>query len=163
MRVKVCYFVVYQPSKCSFAYIQPQIWSILPIYPNDSESLSKVCYINWKYSSILSRVESLLWMMGDEIDADNLFSLEDDSGQRHCLLLSPRSSAFPPKLIMVLPSSKNCSGRHLALAFITAGDNRRQKPITKASSLFLYDCESQGSLWLQALAFSAHQRFQQMF
>ena len=55
----MCYFVVFQPSKRKNAHIQPQICSILPIYQNDSESLPKVCYIDWKNSEILSRVESL--------------------------------------------------------------------------------------------------------
>ena len=41
-----CYFVSSQPSKHKNARIQPQIWSILSIYQNDSDSLPKVCYIN---------------------------------------------------------------------------------------------------------------------
>ena len=35
------YFVVFQPSKCKKTHFQPQIWSIWPIFPNDSESLQK--------------------------------------------------------------------------------------------------------------------------
>ena len=42
------YIVVFQPSKCKKFHFQPQIWSIWPIIPNDSESLPKVCYIKWK-------------------------------------------------------------------------------------------------------------------
>ena len=41
-------FVVLQPSKWKKTHFQPQIWSIWPIFPNDSESLPKVCYIKWK-------------------------------------------------------------------------------------------------------------------
>ena len=48
MRVKMYYFVVFQPSKCENVHIQHQIQSILPICLNDPESLQKVCYINWK-------------------------------------------------------------------------------------------------------------------
>ena len=50
------YFVVFQPSKCKKTHFQPQIWSIWPIFPNDSESLPKVCYIKRKNSEILSRL-----------------------------------------------------------------------------------------------------------
>ena len=50
------YIVVFQPSKCKKFHFQPQIWSIWPIFPNDSESLPKVCYINWKNSEILSKL-----------------------------------------------------------------------------------------------------------
>ena len=50
------YIVVFQPSKCRNTHFQPQIWSIWPIFPNDSESLPKVCYINWKNSEILSKL-----------------------------------------------------------------------------------------------------------
>ena len=50
------YIVVFQPSKCRNTNSQPQIWSIWPIFPNDSESLPKVCYINWKNSEILSKL-----------------------------------------------------------------------------------------------------------
>ena len=46
------YFVVFQPSKCRKTHFQPQIWSIWPIFPIDSESLPKVCYINWKTQKI---------------------------------------------------------------------------------------------------------------
>ena len=60
MRVKICYFVVFQPTKRKNANSQLQIWSSLPIYPNDSQSLPKVCYISWKNSEILSRVEALV-------------------------------------------------------------------------------------------------------
>ena len=42
------YFVVFQPSQCRNTHFEPQIWWIWPIFPNDSESLPKVCYINWK-------------------------------------------------------------------------------------------------------------------
>ena len=50
------YIVVFQPSKCKKFHFQPQIWSIWPIFPNDSESLPKVCYKNWKNSEILSKL-----------------------------------------------------------------------------------------------------------
>ena len=46
--VKMWYFVGFQPSKCRNTHIQPQMWSFWPIFPNNSESLPKVCYINWK-------------------------------------------------------------------------------------------------------------------
>ena len=46
--VKMWYFVGFQPSKCRNTHIQPQIWSFWPIFPENSESLPKVCYINWK-------------------------------------------------------------------------------------------------------------------
>ena len=59
MRVKMWYCVVFWPSKCRNAHIQPQFWSIWSIFPNNSESLTKVCYINWKDSEILSRVGAL--------------------------------------------------------------------------------------------------------
>ena len=49
------YFVVFQPSKCRKTHFQPQIWSIWPIFPNDSESLPKVCYIKRKNTEILSK------------------------------------------------------------------------------------------------------------
>ena len=49
------YILVFQPSKCRNSHFQPQIWSIWHIFPNDSESLSKVCYINWK-----NRLKSLI-------------------------------------------------------------------------------------------------------
>ena len=52
------YIVVFQPFKCGNAHFQPQIWSIWPIFPNDSESLPKVCYINWKNSEILSKLRN---------------------------------------------------------------------------------------------------------
>ena len=52
------FFVVFQPSKCRNAQIQPQIRSIWPIYPNDSESLPKVCYIKRKNSEILSKLRN---------------------------------------------------------------------------------------------------------
>ena len=54
------YFVVFQPSKCKKTHFQPQIWSIWPIFPNDSESLPKFCYIKQKNSEILSRLGALL-------------------------------------------------------------------------------------------------------
>ena len=59
------YFVVFQPSKCKKTHFQPQIWSIWPIFPNDSESLPKFCYIKqktqkfWVNSEILSRLGAL--------------------------------------------------------------------------------------------------------
>ena len=46
--VKMWYFVGFQPSQCRNTHIQPQIWSFWPIFPENSESLPKVCYINWK-------------------------------------------------------------------------------------------------------------------
>ena len=46
--VKMWYFVVFQPSKCRNSHIQPQIWSFWPIFPENSESMPKVWYINWK-------------------------------------------------------------------------------------------------------------------
>ena len=49
------YFVVFQPSKCKKTHFQPQIWSIWPIIPNDSESLPKVCYIKQKKLEIPSK------------------------------------------------------------------------------------------------------------
>ena len=52
------YFVVFQPSKCKKTHFQPQIWSIWPIFPNDSESLPKVCYIKRKNSEILSKLRN---------------------------------------------------------------------------------------------------------
>ena len=52
------YFVVFQPSKCKKTHFQPQIWSIWPIFPNDSESLPKVCYIKWNNSDILSKLRN---------------------------------------------------------------------------------------------------------
>ena len=48
------HFVVFQPSKCKKTHFQPQIWSIWPIFPNDSESLPKVCYVKRKNSEIMS-------------------------------------------------------------------------------------------------------------
>ena len=54
--VKMWYFVGFQPSQCRNTHIQPQIWSFWPIFPENSESLPKVCYINWKK---LSRLGSL--------------------------------------------------------------------------------------------------------
>ena len=53
------YIVVFQPFKCRNTNSQPQIWSIWPIFPNDSESLPKVCYIKQKNSEILSRLGAL--------------------------------------------------------------------------------------------------------
>ena len=52
------YFVVFQPSKCKKTHFQPQIWSIWPIFPNDSESLPKFCYIKQKNSEILSKLRN---------------------------------------------------------------------------------------------------------
>ena len=49
------YFVVFQPSKWKKTHLQPQIWSIWPIFPDDSESLPKVSYIKRKNSEILSK------------------------------------------------------------------------------------------------------------
>ena len=49
------YFVVFQPSECKKTHFQRRIWSIWPIFPNDSESLPKVCYIKQKNSEILSK------------------------------------------------------------------------------------------------------------
>ena len=49
------YFVVFQPSKCKKTHFQPQIWSIWPIFPNDSESLPEVCCIKRNNSEILSK------------------------------------------------------------------------------------------------------------
>ena len=65
---KMWYFVGSQPSKCRNTHIQP-LWSSWPIFQNDSETLPKVCYINWKNSEMLSRVGSLLpiivyWLQG---------------------------------------------------------------------------------------------------
>ena len=54
--VNMWYLVGFQPSKCRNTHIQPQIWSFWPIFPENSESLPKVCYINWKK---LSRLGSL--------------------------------------------------------------------------------------------------------
>ena len=54
------YFLVLQPSKCNKTHFQPQIWSIWPIFPNDSESLPKFCYKKWKNSEILSRLGALV-------------------------------------------------------------------------------------------------------
>ena len=48
----------FQPSKCKKTHLQPQIWSIWPIFPNDSESLPKVCYIKRKNSEILSKLRN---------------------------------------------------------------------------------------------------------
>ena len=48
----------FQPSKCRHTHFQPQIWSIRPIFPNDSESLLKVCYIKRKNSEILSKLRN---------------------------------------------------------------------------------------------------------
>ena len=39
-------------------HFQPQIWSIWPIFPNDSESLPKVFYIKQKTSEILSKLRN---------------------------------------------------------------------------------------------------------
>ena len=52
------YFVVFQPSKCKKTHFQPQIWSIWPIFPKDSESLPKFCYIKRKNSEILSKLRN---------------------------------------------------------------------------------------------------------
>ena len=52
------YIVVFQPSKCRNTHFQPQIWSTWPIFPNDSESLPKVCYIKRKNSEILSKLRN---------------------------------------------------------------------------------------------------------
>ena len=52
------YFVVFQPSKCKKTHFQP-LWSIWPIFPNDSESQPKFCYIKQKNSEILSRLGAL--------------------------------------------------------------------------------------------------------
>ena len=52
------YFVVFQPSKCKKTHFQPQIWSIWPIFPNDSESLPKVCYIKQKKIEILRKLRN---------------------------------------------------------------------------------------------------------
>ena len=52
------YIVVFQPFKCRNTNSQPQIWSIWPILPIDSESLPKVCYINWKNSENLSKLRN---------------------------------------------------------------------------------------------------------
>ena len=52
------YIVVFQPFKCRNTNSQPQIWSIWPIFPNDSESLPKVCYIKRKNSEILSKLRN---------------------------------------------------------------------------------------------------------
>ena len=60
------YFVVFQPSKCKKTHFQPQILSIWPIFPNDSESLLKVCYIKWKNSKILSKVRNSASAGGSE-------------------------------------------------------------------------------------------------
>ena len=48
MRVTMWCFLVFRPSKCRNAHIQPQFWSIWSVFPNDSENLTKVCYINEK-------------------------------------------------------------------------------------------------------------------
>ena len=61
------YIVVFQPSKCRNTHFQPQIWSIWPIFPNDSESLPKVCYINWKNSEILSKLRNYESAGGSEL------------------------------------------------------------------------------------------------
>ena len=70
------YFEVFQPSKCKKTHFQPQIWSIWPIFPNDSESLPKVYYIKQKNSEILSRLgvsgTSFTQMITNDFD----FSLE---------------------------------------------------------------------------------------
>ena len=52
------YLVVFQPSKRKKTHLQPQIWSIWPIFPNDSECLPKVCYIKRKNSEILSKLRN---------------------------------------------------------------------------------------------------------
>ena len=49
------YILVFQPSKCRNTHFQRQIWSIWPIFPNDPESLPKVCYIKRKNSENLSK------------------------------------------------------------------------------------------------------------
>ena len=41
--------------------MQKNSFSIWPIFPNDSESLPKVCYIKRKNSEILSRLGALVW------------------------------------------------------------------------------------------------------
>ena len=53
-------WLVLRPSKCKKTHFQPKIWSIWPIFPNDSESLPKVCYIQRKNSEIRSRLGALL-------------------------------------------------------------------------------------------------------
>ena len=50
-----CGFSTFQVKEIHF---QPQIWSIWPIFPNDSESLPKVCYIKRKNSEILSKLRN---------------------------------------------------------------------------------------------------------
>ena len=39
MRVKLCYFVVFNLPKSKCSYSAPQFWSIWPIFPDDSKSL----------------------------------------------------------------------------------------------------------------------------
>ena len=66
------YIVVFQPSKCKKTHFQPQIWSIWPIFPNDSESLPKVCYIKQKNSKILSKLRNSESAGGSDITPGHL-------------------------------------------------------------------------------------------
>ena len=92
MRRKMCYFVVFQPSKVEMlncSYSAPQFWSIWPIF----QMAPKLCYINLKKNSEnLSRVGALgrrypcypnrakihrLGMGGQESNRQSLKSQED--------------------------------------------------------------------------------------
>ena len=91
---KLCFF---QPSKCRNTHFYPQIWSIWPIFPNDSESLPKVCYINWKNSEILSKLR-----ISEPVEVSDPTSQFLQDG---FLLL------FCPKNASPLRKSQNCSSQ----------------------------------------------------
>ena len=115
------YFVVFQPSKCKKTHFQPQIWSIWPIFPKDSESLPKFCYIKRKNSEILSKLRNSELVGGSDGEGQSgtisCFWNESLTGQhgkfmgprfkKHSVLYFPEGREHPPSLTLPPMSSSS--------------------------------------------------------
>ena len=82
-----CGFSTFQVEKQWNTHFQPQILSTWPIFPNDSESLPKVCYINWKKTQKFWAGGSLCSEVA-EIKSDLTHSLAHSLSERQGHLLS---------------------------------------------------------------------------
>ena len=111
------YFVVLQPSNCNKSHFQPQIWSIWPIFPNDSESLPKFCYIKRKNSEILNKLRNSESAGGSVHDSVDNYSM----GQRHLKTWPPprRCSSHPPHQ----PRANHSCQQQIVVGDLDVGDS----------------------------------------
>ena len=171
----------FQTSKCRNTNSQPQIWSIWPIFPNDSESLPKVCYIKRKNSEILSKCRNSESAEGSDLNICGISLLdppwEDNRGYsllvqdfHHCqgflfvcdgLAWSERSLMFAPNAAPVSNSASNwlgmaTSARGRIVSWYT-GSNSLRNELFLSSSDFAKVWMDVNSLWnVKARAGVAH-------